>query len=348
MDRRERIDRLIQAPGPTGLEGSVAGEVMDQLAAMGVEAWQDTAGNVFGRVGDRGPVALLMAHMDEVAMLVHRIEDNGMVRLWKITGVDPRILPGSRLVIHTAQGPLYGVAGAVPPHLQQGAEPPAYTWEELLCDTGLSPAAAKARVQVGDAVTLAPEPLLPLLNGRLAGKTLDDRGPLGALLQLFSRLAGKELGCQAVLCASVQEEKSGAGALAATRGLTPDMAVAVDVCHAPPPAKDFSTYPLDRLVIDRSASLHPGLVGLLEATAKANGIPYEAAAEMSAKGNDAWDIATQAGGVATALVSVPLRYMHTGVEVISQQALDQMEALLENWILGLDEAQAKEALCWKD
>lgn len=348
MERKERIDRLIQAPGATGLEGSVAGEVLGQLSAMGAEAWQDTAGNVFGRIGTQGPVVLLMAHMDEVAMMVHRIEDNGMVRLWKIAGVDPRILPGSRLVIHTAQGPLPSVAGALPPHLQQGEEQPAYTWEDLLCDTGLSPEAAKARVQVGDAVTLAPEPLWELLDGRLTGKTLDDRGPLGALLHLFSRLADKPLGCQAVLCASVQEEKSGAGALAATRGLTPDMAVAVDVCHAPPPVKECSTFPLDSLVIDRSASLHPGLVGLLEATAKANGIPYGTAAEMAAKGNDAWDMATQAGGVATALLSVPLRYMHTGAEVISQQALSQLEALLENWILGLDEAQAKEALCWND
>lgn len=348
MERKQRIDRLIQAPGATGLEGGVAGEVLDQLTAMGAEAWRDPAGNVFGRVGTQGPVVLLMAHMDEVAMMVHRIEDNGMVRLWKIAGVDPRILPGSRLVIHTAQGPLPSVAGALPPHLQQGTEQPAYTWEDLLCDTGLSPAAVKARVQVGDPVTLAPEPLWELLDGRLTGKTLDDRGPLGALLDLFSRLVGKPLSCQAVLCASVQEEKHGTGALTATRGLKPDLAVAVDVCHAPPPTKECSTFPLDSLVIDRSASLHPGLVGLLEAAAKAQDIPFETEAEMAAKGNDAWDIATQAGGVAAALLSVPLRYMHTGAEVISQQALERLESLLEGWILGLDEAQAKEALCWKD
>ena len=146
----------------------------------------------------------------------------------------------------------------------------------------------------------------------------------------------------------MQEEKHGTGALTATRGLKPDLAVAVDVCHAPPPTKEFSTFPLDSLFIDRSASLHPGLVGLLEAAAKARDIPYETEAEMAAKGNDAWDIATQAGGVAAALLSVPLRYMHTGAEVISQQALERLERLLEGWILGLDEAQAKEALCWKD
>ena len=89
-------------------------------------------------------------------------------------------------------------------------------------------------------------------------------------------------------------------------------------------------------------------MGLLEAAAKARDIPYETEAEMAAKGNDAWDIATQAGGVAAALLSVPLRYMHTGAEVISQQGLERLESLLEGWILGLDEAQAKEALCWKD
>ena len=121
MERKERIDRLIQAPGATGLEGSVAGEVLGQLSAMGAEAWQDTAGNVFGRIGTQGPVVLLMAHMDEVAMMVHRIEDNGMVRLWKIAGVDPRILPGSSI---RPRAPCPAWPGPCPPICNRGRSSP--------------------------------------------------------------------------------------------------------------------------------------------------------------------------------------------------------------------------------
>lgn len=113
----------------------MAGEVLDQLTAMGAEAWRDPAGNVFGRVGTQGPVVLLMAHMDEVAMMVHRIEDNGMVRLWKIAGVDPRILPRVPVGDPYGPGPPAQRGRGLAPHLQQGTEQPAYTWEDLLCDT---------------------------------------------------------------------------------------------------------------------------------------------------------------------------------------------------------------------
>lgn len=349
MELMERLARLAAAPGATGLEESVAAEVLRQLQAMGAEAWQDRVGNVFGRVGAGGPAVLLMAHMDEIGMAVEAIEENGMLRLCKIAGVDPRILPGSRLVVGGREGPLFAVAGATPPHLQKKEEePPAYAWEDILCDTGLEAAKVRALVRVGDPVTLAPEPPLALLDGRVAGKTLDDRAPLAALLALFEGLCKAPPPCTAVLCASCQEEKSGAGAMAAARSARPDMALAVDVCHAPPPKAPFRAFPLEDLVLCRSASLHPGLYGLVEAAARAAGVSYQVEAAMAASGTDAWDMAVQNGGVATGLLSVPLRYMHTGAEVVSLSALANLEKTLEAFLRGLGDAAWKEALCWNN
>lgn len=348
MELLERIARLTAAPGGTGMEDAVGAEVEAQLAEMGVESFRDKAGSVYGKIGQGSPLVLLMAHMDEVAMLVQKVEENGMLRLCKIAGVDPRILPGSRLVIQGRKGPIWAVAGALPPHLKKEGEPPAYAWEDILCDPGLSPEEAKALIRPGDMVTLAPEPPLALLGNRAAGKTMDDRAPLAALLELFAALSKEELPCTVVLCASVQEEKSGAGAMAGAYSLCPDMAIAVDVCHAPPPDTPFRTYPLEDVMLCRSSSLHPGLFGLLEDGAKAAGISYGVEAAMAAKGTDAWDMAVQAGGVAAGLVSVPLRYMHTGVEVISLDTLQNMEKLLAGFLRGLNTCPWKEALCWND
>ncbi len=347
MDLLQRIARLTAAPGATGMEEAVGAEVLAQLKELGAEVWQDTAGSVFASIGRGRPRVLLMAHMDEVGMVVQKVEENGMLRLCKIAGVDPRILPGSRLVIQGREGPVPAVAGALPPHLKPEGEPPAYAWEDILCDMGLSAEEAKRRIRIGDMVTLAPEPPLALLNGRAASKTMDDRAPLGALIEMFAALAKEDLPCTAILCASAQEEKTGAGAMAAAHSLAPDMAIAVDVCHAPPPESPFRAYPLEDVVLCRSAGLHPGLFSLLEDAAKETGISYQVEAGMSASGTDAWDIAVRAGGIPTALISVPLRYMHTGVEVIDLSTLAHMENLLARFLRGLC-GPWEEALCWND
>ena len=348
MDLLERIARLTAAAGATGMEDAVAAEVAAQLTELGVEVFRDKAGSGYGKIGEGHPLVLLMAHMDEVGMVVQKVEENGMLRLCKIAGVDPRILPGSRLVIQGREGPVWAVAGALPPHLKKEKEPPAYQWEDILCDTGLAAEEAGRLIRPGDMVTLAPEPPLNLLSGRASGKTMDDRAPLAALIELFARLGDEELSCTVVLCASVQEEKSGAGAMAGAHNLCPDMAIAVDVCHAPPPDTPFRTYPLEEVVLCRSASLHPGLFTLLESSAKAMRIPYQVEAAMAAKGTDAWDMAVQASGVATGLISVPLRYMHTGVEVLSLETLANMQKLLTGFLRGLKTGPWEEALCWRD
>ncbi|MDR0840019.1 MAG: M20/M25/M40 family metallo-hydrolase [Christensenellaceae bacterium] len=343
MEIVSRIAKLTAAPGVSGMEEAVAQEIMAQFKACTPDVWQDVPGSVYARLGRGRPVVLIAAHMDEIGMLVTAIEENGMLRVCKIAGVDPRILPGARVLVHTAGGPLPAVMGALPPHLQTG-KPKAYAWEDILCDTGLPAPEARRLVSVGDAITLYPDAPLRLLNERIAGKTLDDRAPLAALAQLAEALCAVELPCTAVLCATVQEERSGAGALAAGWGAGADMAIALDVTHAPPPEEKFRTFPLEAPVLTRGGSIHPRLFAVLAKAAASAGIPYATEACMTASGTDAWDIYTRRAGIPTALISVPLRYMHTGVELISLPTLCQTVRLLTEFLLHMP-ANWEDELC---
>ena len=181
----------------------------------------------------------------------------------------------------------------------------------------------------------------------ISGKTLDDRALVAALAELLSRLCGEKLPCTLIACASVQEEKSGAGAMAGGWNIRPDMAVAVDVTHAPPPEKEFRMVPIDKLALMRGGNIHPFLYEQLKAAAQRRELPYSTEARIGDTGTDAWDIQTQRGGIPTGLLSVPLRYMHTGVEVLSGETLGRSVDLLETFVRGIPE-DWEAALCFKE
>lgn len=345
MTLYERIEKLIVLPGVTGLEDAVAAEVSAQFAAAGAEVSRDRAGNVYGKLGNGRPSVLLMAHMDEIGMLVSKIEDNGMLRICKVAGVDPRILSGGRVLVHGEHGAYPGVVSSASLRPQTD-DKVAWKMEELIVDTGLSPKEAKEKLAVGDMVTLYPDKPVEL-GGMISAKTLDDRALVAALGELLFRLNGEELPCTLIVCASVQEEKSGAGAMAGGWNIRPDMAVAVDVTHAPPPEKEFRTVPIDKLAITRGGNIHPFLYAQLKAAAERQGIPYSTEARIGDTGTDAWDIQPQRGGIPTGLLSVPLRYMHTGAEVLSGDTLGRAVDLLEAFIKGIPK-DWEEALCFKE
>ena len=342
----ERIEKLIVLPGVTGMEDAVAAEVSAQFAAAGAEVIRDRAGNVYGKLGGGRPAVLLMAHMDEIGMMVSRIEDNGMLRICKVAGVDPRILPGGRVLVYGENGAYPGVVSTAPLRPQTD-DKVAWKMEDLIVDTGLSPKEAQEKLAVGDMVTLYPQKPVQLGDGMMTGKTLDDRALVAALAQLLCRLNGEKLPCTLIACASVQEEKSGAGAMAGGWNIRPDMAVAVDVTHAPPPEKEFRTVPIDKLAITRGGNIHPFLYEQMKAAAERQAIPYTTEARIGDTGTDAWDIQTQRGGIPTGLLSVPLRYMHTGAEVLSGETLGRAVDLLEEFIRDIPK-DWEEALCFKE
>ena len=170
MDIFKAISDLTTLPGVTGNEAAVSRAVQGYFRAHTDDVWIDAMGNTYGRIGNPdGPTLLVMAHMDEVGMMVTDIEENGMLRLRSVAGVDPRVLPGSEVRVFGRET-LPAVVGALPPHLQNTDDKDkAYKIDDLVCDTGLPAERVRALVQVGDNVTFAPFPPMKLKNNFIAG-----------------------------------------------------------------------------------------------------------------------------------------------------------------------------------
>lgn len=161
MDMYKAISDLVTVNGVTGYETAVSGVVEEYFRRFTDDVWHDVSGNTFARIGTGRPVVMVIAHMDEIGMMVTDIEDNGMLRIRSVAGVDPRVLPGSEVVVHGVET-LKGIVGAVPPHLITGGTDAAYKMDDLCCDVGLDLKRVKELVRVGDIVTFALEAPLKL------------------------------------------------------------------------------------------------------------------------------------------------------------------------------------------
>ncbi len=348
MDVFEALSAMTTQPGVTGNEVAVSEVVKGYYKAYTDDIFIDPMGNTYARIGDHGPTLLVMAHMDEVGMMVTGIEENGMLRIRSVAGVDPRVLPGSEVLIH-GKKVIPAVIGAVPPHLQQaGDNDKAYAITDLVCDAGMGFEEISSLVMVGDDVTFALTPPMKLKNEVIAGKTFDDRACIAVMLEAMDILKKRKLDCRVVFCASVQEECGGGGARAGAWNIRPDMAIAMDVCHAPTPgARDMDTVAMDKVAITTGANIHPKMFQLITEAANAHNIPWETDVCVAHTGTDAWDIQPEVGGVPCGLISLPLRYMHTSVEVISLNTLKNCARVIAEFAAGLG-ADWEEKLCLDD
>ena len=348
MNYSEVIGSLTSKFGVTGNENEVSKCVMSYFERFADKVWRDKAGNVFGSMGDGKPVILICAHMDEIGMIVTNIEKNGMLKIASVAGVDPRVLPGSEVLIHTKTDKIKAVVGAVPPHLQTGGAKKAYKMDELVCDTGMSYEEVSNIIEIGDFVTFAPYEPMQLLNNRLAGKTLDDRALVSACIRAMEILSKRKLNCKVVFCATVQEEKTALGAITATWAVEPDIGIAVDVCHATTPSlPEFRSYPIEALSISMGCNIHPKVFEMIRDKAEEEHIEYEISASLLNTGTDAWDMQIQKRGIRCGLISVPLRYMHTSVEAISLNTLENCARLLAEVVADID-GDWEEKLCFND
>lgn len=353
MDVVNVLDRLVKAQGVTGFEHSgVSGTVAELFREYsagfnGAEIDIDVNGNVFCTVtGDIEPEAapklLVMAHLDEIGMIVTKIEENGMLRMASVAGVDPRVLPGSRVRVCGKQE-LLGIVGATPPHLVASNDD-SYKMEELTCDLGLPYEKVCGLVSVGDRITFAPDNVLELKNGFLSSKTFDDRALVAAELYCMELLKKRRFMGKIVFCASVNEEKTGLGAAAGTYNAKPDMGIVMDVtfgkceCHS-------DGFDMDKLTIGLGPNLHPVIFKRLKSAAEEAKIPFELEPCMGATGTDATDVQISRAGVPCGLISPPVRYMHTNVEVIQKETLLNCGRLLAEFICGVDK-DWRCGLCW--
>lgn len=293
--------------------------------------------------GSPAPRVMLAAHQDEIALMVADILPDGTLRMGNVGGVDPRILPASTVTVHarSAKGgyvKLTGVVGALPPHLMSEADRKNnYQREELFVDLGLSAEQVKERVHIGDLITLD-GPATPLLNERCAAKSMDDRACVGCLLEAAERLQKMGHVFDIYFVATTQEEVGSKGAIVSSYTIDPDLAVALDVTHATlPSSRPDSTVPLDAPALSCGPYLQPKLVERLRNCADEHGIHLNMEAAASATWTDADDIQIARAGIPCALIDLPLKYMHTSVELLDMNAMRECGRLLAHFLSELDE-----------
>jgi endoglucanase len=297
----------------------------------------DVLGSAIARVkgtGD-GPLLAVMGHIDEIGLVVSHIDEKGFLRFRNIGGWDPVVLVGQRLKVLTREGAIDGVIARRPIHFfkneQQKSAP---ELKDLQIDIGAKDADdARARVRIGDVAVIAAEPL-ELPGGRLVSRALDNRLGCYVAYEVARRIAeaGGVAGDVAAVVA-VQEETTFAGSFTTTFALDPAVAVAIDVMFETDQADlelgELTSHPFGSgPVLTRGSTIHPGVFELLHDTAEAEGIPFTVESAGRETLTDADAIQLVRAGVATALVSIPCRYVHSPVEMAQLDDVENTVRLL--------------------
>ena len=328
------LRRLLDTPGPSGFERAPARVWRDEAAGFAA-VHGDVMGNSYavveGTGGEGAPTILLAGHVDEIGLIVTYVDDQGYVHFGPIGGWDPQVLVGQRIRILGRDGDVAGVIGKKPIHLMKPDErEKASKLTDLWIDVGATTRAeAQARVAVGDAAVID-APLLELPNGRIASRAIDDRVGAFVVLEAARRYAARPGAARVVAVATVQEEIAwrGGGALASAVRARPAMAVVVDVTFATDhPGIEKKEHGEAALgggpVLTRGSVVSPVAFGLLRAAAERQGIPFTVHAAGRESFTDADAIHNAREGIATALLSIPNRYMHSPCEMVALADLDR-------------------------
>lgn len=340
MNYDEILGELCAISGPSGFEGAVASRVADYLRPWMDEVHIDRMGSVVGirHAETQGAKTILLdAHLDEIGFLITGIEE-GFLRFRTLGGVDSRMLPDRELTIMT-QPPIYGVVACLPPHIQSSADyDKSIPVKELYLDVGLSQAEAERRIPIGTPATYR-SGCTPLGEKYLCGKAMDDRSCVAILLDTMERLKGEKLDVNVIVLGSVQEEVSSLGAITATYGLMPDCCIAVDVTHGrTPDGQKELTFPLGKgPTIGVGPNCTKWMSKRLFEKAKTLELGVQTEVLSGHSGTNGWPMQICREGVATAVLSLPLRYMHTPLEVCSRQDMIDVATLLVSFVQGLGE-----------
>lgn len=337
MDIVKILEELSTIPGPSGHEQTVALKFRELFAPFTDEVTIDAMSNVIARKRGSGPKIMLAAHMDEIALMAVKIEDDGSIRVGNIGGVDPRILPGMQVTVHGRE-PLFGTIGAKPPHLLTPDERKKnYELNELFVDVGLPEKSVRERVRVGDIITFA-APLTKLLNDRIACKAMDDRACVCILLEAAERLSRLKTDADITFVATTQEEVGSYGAIAAAFSIGPDLAIGLDVCHAAlPDSRPDTTAEIDSLCAAMGPFIQPKLRKRLMDCAAEHHVKIQSEVSVSYTATDCDEMQVSRSGVPTVLLSLPLKYMHTSVELIDISVLKEGGRLIAHFLSELRE-----------
>ena len=319
MEITEILAKLCRATGVSGAEGNACETAAELLRSYTDEVTIDKFGCVTGFIGERGngkPTLMLEAHIDEIGFIVTYIDDEGFLRVGQCGGTDRRLYAAQTVTIHTGNGDVRGVICTLPPHVAEDSSK-AMKLEDLAVDIGCtSREEAEKLVSAGDRITIEND-LVKLLGTRYTAKALDDRAGAAAVLYALELLKGAELSYNIEVLFASQEEVGSRGAIIAAYRSDAEKAIATDVSFAyTPDAKKHECGEMGKgAMIGISPVLDREMTAELKEIAGRLEMPYQSEVMGRSTGTDADDISVSRGGIRTALVSIPLKYMHTPVEV---------------------------------
>ena len=331
MDAKESLKRLCMMAGPSGYEASVAQAAKEMLEPLVDETRIDAAGNVVGilHCGKPGAKTLLLdAHLDEVALFVANIED-GFLRIQGV-GIDARLLADREVMVMT-EPPIFGVVSCLAPHVMKAEDQSkAPEMPALAVDIGMTQEQAEKAVPIGTPIVFR-QPFQSLIGSRVCSKSLDDRACFVILLRALELLKDMDRDVDICVVGSACEEVGGWGAQTAGYSLAPDWCIAVDVTFARSPGVSEDQAPCklgDGPAIAVGPVINRWMSNRLKSKAGEKEIPYVLEILSGSTGTNGDEFQTAREGIATAVVSLPLKYMHTPVEVVDMEDIEQTAKLL--------------------
>lgn len=339
-DLIEFLKQLISRPGLSGHEEPVREVIAEAWRPLVNDLAVSRLGSLHGLKSGVGPEPrpriLLAAHMDGIGLMVTRVMPDGFLYFTEVGGVDPRILPAQPVTVHGRRD-LPGVIGQPPDRLLPSSacgKPVAMKY--LVVDTGLAGEEVSDLVRVGDLISFASQPL-ELPGELIAGHTLDNRASVAAVTICLEELKQVTHAWDVYAVATVQEEETLGGGLTSPFDIRPDIAVAIDVTFAKGPGvSDYRGRGLGKgVALGWGPNTHPALFDGFKSLAERLDLPYEVEVYTAYSGTDAMGMQIVAEGIPTMVVSIPLRYMHTPVEVVSLKDIRRTGRLLAQYICGL-------------
>ena len=347
----EFLKKLMSAPGLSGYEIPARTLIEEAWRPLVDELTVSRLGSLHGLRCGKGepprPSILIATHMDAIGLMVTGIEE-GLLRVTGIGGLDPRVLPGQLVTVHGRQEiPAVIVpptARLLPGNVTEGAA----AIEYLLVDTGLLPEEVQRLVRIGDLISFA-QPPLDTAGETLSGHSLDNRASVAALTHCLDLLQSRPHNWDVWAVATVQEEVGVKGAYTSTFQLRPALAVAVDVTFGSGPGSpSHKTFPLGKgPTLLWGPDAHPALHAKFKELADRLEIPYAVEVAPRHSGTDGFATQVTAEGIPSMVVSIPLRYMHTPVEMVAIKDITRAGRLMAEFIAGLD-ADFMSRLTWDD
>lgn len=339
------LERLLITPSPTGYEYAGQKIWIEEVEKYADSVETDAYGSAVARIqiSPEAKTIMFEAHCDEIAMVVQHIDDQGFIWVQRIGGTDPTIARARKVWIHTKDGIVAGVIGHTAIHIQDKDQNKPFTWKDLFIDIGVdNREEALALVQIGDPITYAYD--FDYLNEEMiVGRALDNRIGGYIIAKVVERLNSQrdKLKVNVLALNSVQEEIGGYGARMMAYRLMPDLAIVTDVTHATD-TPGINQREHGRVILGEGPTLthgtasHPKLVRRLQEIAEANQIPIQHEASSIRTGTDTDSIFFTRQGIPSALVSLPLRYMHTPVETVSLSDVNKIIDLMVKFALSME------------